>query len=64
MAEESKIAVPERVPCEVCLKEVPGSEALVAEVEDYVAYFCGLDCYEKWKKEPGNADAQVKKPKP
>jgi len=39
----------ERVACEVCLKEIPRSEATVAEVTDYVAYFCGLDCYDKWQ---------------
>lgn len=39
----------ERVACEVCLKEIPRSEAAVAEVADYVAYFCGLDCYDKWQ---------------
>lgn len=37
------------VACEVCLKEVPLSEAVVPEAQDYVAYFCGLDCYERWK---------------
>jgi hypothetical protein len=39
----------ERVTCEVCLREIPRSEAVVPAVLDYVAYFCGLDCYEKWK---------------
>ena len=37
------------ISCEVCLKEVPKSEAKSAEVNDYVAYFCGLDCYDKWQ---------------
>jgi len=39
----------ERVACEICLKEVPKSEAVVPEATDYVVAFCGLDCYEKWK---------------
>lgn len=38
----------ERVSCEICLKEVPRSAAVMAEVREYVAYFCGLECYEKW----------------
>ena len=42
---------PERVTCAVCLKEVPRSEAQVAEAVDYVAYFCGLDCFERWKRQ-------------
>ena len=36
------------VQCGVCLKEIPASEAKNAEASDYVAHFCGLDCYEKW----------------
>jgi hypothetical protein len=51
-----------RVACEVCLKEVPRSEAAVAEARDYVAYFCGLECYEKWKSQrpaPPEADVQI-----
>ena len=39
----------EKVACEVCLKRIPVSEAQSAEATDYVAYFCGLDCYDKWK---------------
>jgi len=40
----------ELVPCEVCLAEIPRSEAKVDEASDYVAYFCGLECYDKWRK--------------
>jgi len=38
------------VKCELCLKEIPRSEAKSAEATDYVLYFCGLDCFEKWEK--------------
>jgi len=31
-----------------CGREVPLSEAVVPEASDYVAYYCGLDCYEQW----------------
>lgn len=41
----------DRVPCNVCQHEVPTSEALLAEAVDYVVYFCGLDCYERWRKQ-------------
>lgn len=37
------------VSCEICLKSIPISEAKNAEAEDYVAYFCGLECYDVWK---------------
>ena len=39
---------PQTVPCEVCLKEIPRSEALSAEATEYVVHFCGLDCYRAW----------------
>ena len=45
---ESKEGV---VACDVCLKEIPRSEAKVEEASDYVAYFCGLPCFEKWQQE-------------
>lgn len=49
MATSDKPVEVKRVSCEVCLREVPLSEALTPEATDYFAYFCGLDCYEKWK---------------
>lgn len=38
------------VACEICHKEVPLSEARSFEAEDYVAHFCGLECYAEWKR--------------
>lgn len=37
------------VSCEICLKSVPLSEADIVEASDYVAYFCGLECYDIWR---------------
>lgn len=51
MSEREKPAEPEKIACEVCLKEVPKSEAKIDEASDYVLYFCGLDCYEQWQEE-------------
>jgi hypothetical protein len=48
----------EKVSCEVCLTEVPKSEARSAEGRDYVLYFCGLDCYEAWRKKNRAADSE------
>jgi hypothetical protein len=31
--------------------EIPKSEAISEEASDYVAHFCGLECFEKWKAE-------------
>ncbi len=39
---------PERVSCSVCLKEIPPDSALTPQVEDFVLYFCGLECYEEF----------------
>lgn len=51
MSESKKPVKLETVACEICLKEIPKSEAKVGEAGDYVLYFCGLDCYEKWQSE-------------
>lgn len=53
--------VAEQVSCEVCNKEIPLSEAKRFEAEDYVAYFCGLDCYSEWKHRSETLDQQNKK---
>jgi hypothetical protein len=39
--------------CEVCLKEIPVSEAKSEEATDYVVYLCGLDCYQQWLRQSG-----------
>ena len=51
MASKDKPLETELVSCEICLKEVPLGEAINPEAEDYVAHFCGLECYEQWKKQ-------------
>jgi hypothetical protein len=35
--------------CELCLREIPPSEAQSEEATEYVMYFWGLDCYAEWK---------------
>ena len=40
---------PQSAFCEVCLKLVPKSRALMSEGKDYVAYFCSAGCYESWQ---------------
>lgn len=39
----------ELVSCDVCLKEIPVSEAKSDEASDYVHHFCGLECFSKWQ---------------
>ena len=50
----------ELVACEICLKEVPVSDAEVPETMDYVVHFCGLECYELWKNKPADSEDQDK----
>lgn len=40
-----------QVSCEVCLKEIPISEAKSAEGSDYVYHFCGQGCYSEWMRQ-------------
>ena len=49
-----------KVQCKICLREIPKSEAKSAEAVDYVAYFCGLDCYQQWQEQgqPPVADSE------
>jgi hypothetical protein len=51
-----------QVSCEYCRKSIPRSSALQPEAEEYMVYFCGLECYEAWRKqaaaEPGSAQGQ------
>lgn len=42
--------------CEICLKEVPASEAMSSEACDYVIHFCGIDCHRIWAQKKAPAD--------
>jgi hypothetical protein len=46
---------PEHVSCDICMKEVPIDEANSFEAVGYVVHFCGLECFEKWKKKKQSA---------
>lgn len=37
------------VRCSVCLAEIPPDSAKTADVQDYVQYFCGLECLAVWR---------------
>ena len=64
MAKHDKPTEVEQVACAVCLKEVPITEATVPEALDYVAHFCGLECYEQWKKQGNKPKQPGDKPLP
>lgn len=54
----------ERIACDICLKEVPLSEATIPEAADYFVHFCGIDCYQKWKSQDTKPDEPAPKPLP
>ncbi len=35
--------------CAQCLAQLPAEPVSVMEMEDYVQYFCGLDCLAAWR---------------
>lgn len=49
MTEKPIVVEEKKVACEICLKEIPASSAKHEEVQDYVAYFCGIDCFDQWQ---------------
>jgi hypothetical protein len=50
----------ELLSCDVCIKEVPVSNGKVLEIDDYVMYFCGLECFDKWHKQAEHEKGQAK----
>lgn len=46
---QQEAAVSDTVACHSCQREVPRSVAEQAEGADYLLYFCGLDCFAKWR---------------
>jgi hypothetical protein len=40
---------PNKLACGECGREIPRDEAVVAEGQDYVLYFCSPDCQAAWR---------------
>lgn len=55
---DKKLPEVEKIACDICRKEVPLSEAKTPEAMDYVAHFCGLECYTKWQQDSEKVDKQ------
>ena len=49
MAGDYQPIAEDTVSCQVCLKEVPVSEATSAEGAEYFLYFCGAECFAQWE---------------
>jgi len=37
------------IECAICLEEIPGSTAKGSDAQDYMQYYCGIDCYKEWQ---------------
>jgi hypothetical protein len=48
-AAETPAQLESHVACSVCHHEIPVSAALWRESSDYVAHFCGLQCFDRWR---------------
>ena len=46
-----------QVSCGYCKNSLPRTQAFQPEAEEYVMYFCGLECYEAWRE--ANRQEQV-----
>ncbi len=58
---EGKAGAP--LSCHVCMKEIPSDVEHTAEGQEYVHYFCGMECYRQWhdrheREHPGEKERQ------
>ncbi len=44
----SNPAEPGQLACDICMTEIPSSECGIPEAQEYVMFFCGLECYQRW----------------
>jgi YHS domain-containing protein len=42
---------PQKIPCSMCHKEIPLSAAMTPQGEEYVGYFCGIECYDEFREQ-------------
>ena len=56
MIDSTRPTEPDLVHCDICLSEIPASAAQTAEGDDYIAHFCGIECYKKWQQAVSEAD--------
>ena len=48
MKRKAKPVDPQSVFCDVCLKRVPKSSALMSDAPEGTVYFCSAGCYQRW----------------
>ncbi len=55
-AEQAEV---EAVTCHVCQQDVPHTQGLTVEAQEYLFFFCGQGCYESWQQMNGLRTADV-----
>ena len=58
MHQDKSVSEQELISCELCLKSIPKQDSKSAEADEYVAYFCGLECYDLWVKQSKEEDKE------
>lgn len=43
--------------CDYCHRQIPHSEAFHPEGEEYAMYFCGLECFQAWRRKAAEEKA-------
>ncbi len=51
MSQTDQDAEKDEVRCNYCGEWLPGDEAISPEGDEYVLYFCGLECHAQWEAE-------------
>lgn len=51
MSKTDEDADKNEVRCNYCSEWLPGDEAISPEGDDYVLYFCGVECHAQWEAE-------------
>lgn len=41
---------PPKLSCRECQLEIPPDEAFISQATDYALYFCGVGCFDRWRK--------------
>lgn len=49
MSEGVRPELPSEGACAVCGRHIVPAQAKSVETQDYMLFFCGLDCYQKWR---------------
>ena len=58
-----KAAVARRTQCGECMKEIRDSGGIAREGADYTLHFCGVTCFERWRRDHPEEAARLHPPR-